>query len=209
MRADDYLRKVQTKKEKIKRIDLPQLLLDEELKRFDRYNRVVFVNYYYNEWDSLEETLTLAKNEKEIFLTYNKAVEHGEEGAEAGNINESRKKTISADPENLQLFRLLCKETYNVAHYVYADETGYDFRCYAKLFQGGVEIRTDVISPLMTAIMLRFTDVPDAFISDAEENYESLPKRDHPNVIYEKADSDGRKEKTNDLSKKGHNGLPF
>ena len=209
MRADDYIQEVQIKKEKIKRIGLPQLLLDEELKKYDSYDRVVLVHHYYNEWDSLEETLALEKKQKEISLMYDKTVEYGEEGAEAGNINESCKKTFASDTENLQLFRLLCKETYNVAHYVYVDETGYDFRCYAKLFQGGVEIRTDVISPLMTAIMLRFTDVPDAFISDAEENYGDLPKRDHPKVIYEKADSDGRKEKTNDLSKKGHNGLPF
>ena len=209
MRADDYLRKVQTKKEKIKRIGLPQLLLNEELKKYDSYDRVVLVNYHYNEWDSFEETLTLAKNEKEISLTYNKAVEHGEEGAEAGNINESRKKTISADTENLQLFRLLCKETYNVAHYVYVDETGYDFRCYAKLFRGETEIRTDVISPLMTAIMLRFTDVPDAFISDAEENYGDLPKRDHPNVIREAASGDGRIEEKNVQSETGNNGSLF
>ena len=209
MKVDDYIRNIQIKKEKIKQIDLSRLLSGEELKQFDACDRIVFVNYYYNEWDSLEETLTLEKNEKEISLTYNKAVEHGEEGAEAGNINESRQNTFAADPENLQLFRLLCKETYNVARYVYEDESGYEFRCYAKLFQGGVEICTDVISPLMTAIMLRFTDVPDAVISDAEENYESLPKRDHPNVIYKKADGDDRKEKTNDLQEKGHNELSF
>ena len=194
---DDYIQNVQTKKETIKRIDLSRLLLDEDLKQFDLYDKVIFCSLYCGEWDSSKETLTLEKNEKQILLTYSKIVNYGEAGADAHNINESRQITVENDPANLQLFRLLCKETYKVAHYGYVDDTGYDFRCHAKLFEGEAEIRTDVISPLMIAIMLRFTDVPDAFIIDAEENYESLPKRNHPNVMKKAANDDNPSKETN------------
>ena len=201
---DDYSQNVRIKKEKIERIDLSRLLLDEDLKQFDLYDKVVFRDHYYNEWDSADTTLTIERNEDCFLLTYHKRVDYGEEGAEAKNINELHQTTFANDTANLQLFRLLCKETYKVAHYVFEDVTGYAFRCYAKLFEADAEIRTDVISPLMIAIMLRFTDVPDGFIMDAEDNYENLPKQDHPNVIRTVAYDDNLSKETND-----NDDLPF
>ena len=87
---DEFLQQVQIKKETFKRIDLSGLLLDDELKQFDLYDKVVFCNSYYDECDRFEETLALEKNEKWFSLTYNKTVDYGESGAEVNNKNESR-----------------------------------------------------------------------------------------------------------------------
>ena len=185
----EYIEKIRIKKDKIKEIDLAPLLLDEGLLAFDKYNKIVFVSVWYNEWDSRETTIEVEKNEDEIIVTCNEIVEHGESGAELSDKHVTSKITIEYNERNANLFRLLCKETFKVAHFIHEDETGYDFISHAKLFDPEKIIRTDFNSPLMIAILLIWTDVPNPFVCDALD-CDDLPKRDAPVEIFVKKDDD-------------------